>query len=246
MLRIAVCDDEEKELKQTAALLEAYLQSQPNLNGQVEIFHSGHMLLAHTEKMGGFDLYVLDILMPELNGIETGRRLRALGDGGEIIYLTNSNDFAADSYDVRAFFYLLKPVEQEKLFQVLDGAAKKLNRRRSNAIVVNTANGPRRLLLEHIRYVERVGRCVRYSCTDGTVDSQTIRVPFRKIVSPLLNDRRFYLCGASFVLNFQHVTAVKGQTAQLNNGQTVTLPRTAATDFKKAWGNYWLEEDYFL
>ena len=42
--------------------------------------------------------------MPELNGIETGRRLRILGDEGEIVYLTSSNDFAADSYDVRAFF----------------------------------------------------------------------------------------------------------------------------------------------
>ena len=66
-----------------------------------------------------------------------------------------------------------------KLFEVLDGAVKKLIRRRSSAIVVTTADGPRRILLEHIRYVERVGRCVRYFCTDGTVDSQTIRVPFR-------------------------------------------------------------------
>ena len=47
----------------------------------------------------------MGILMPELSGIETGRRLRALGDGGEIIYITSSNDFAADSYDVRAFFF---------------------------------------------------------------------------------------------------------------------------------------------
>ena len=246
MLRIAVCDDEEKELKQTAALLESYFQFHPSLNGKVEIFQSGSVLLDRTKEMGGFDLYVLDILMPELTGIDTGRRLRALGDGGEIVYLTNSNDFAADSYDVRACFYLLKPVEQRKLFQVLDGATKKLTRRRNSAIVVNTADGPRRILLEHIQYVERVGRCVRYSCTNDTVDSQTIRVPFREMVSPLLHDRRFYLCGASFVLNFQHVTAVKGQMAQLDNGQTVTLPRTAATDFKKAWGNYWLEEEHSL
>lgn len=246
MLRIAVCDDEEKELKQTAALLETYLQSHPGLNGKVEIFPSGNMLLTQTEETEGFDIYILDILMPELNGIDTGRRLRTLGDGGEIIYLTSSNDFAADSYDVRAFFYLLKPVEPRKLFQVLDGATKKLNRRRKNAIVVNTTNGPRRILLEHIRYVERVGRCVRYSCTDGIIDSQTIRVSFREMVAPLLYDRHFYLCGASFVLNFQHVTAVKGQMAQMDNGQTITLPRTSATDFKKAWGNYWLEEDYSL
>lgn len=246
MLRIAVCDDEEEHLKRTAALVENYLQARPGLHGQVEPFRSGGTLLARAKDAGGFDLYVLDILMPQLSGIDTGRHLRALGEGGEIVYLTNSNDFAADSYDVRAFFYLLKPVEEEKLFQVLDGAVEKLNRRRSSAVVVATVDGPRRILLERIRYVERMGRCMRYYCTDNTVDSQTIRVSFREAAAPLLADRRFYQCGASFVLNFQHVTGVSGQIALLDNSQTVALPRTAATEFKKAWGNYWLEEGDWL
>ena len=242
MLRIALCDDDEKQLDQAAALLNTYLQPRPHLHGQVETYRSGGALLARAENAGGFDLYILDILMPELDGINTGRRLRALGDGGEIIYLTSANDFAADSYDVQAFSYLLKPVEQGKFFQVLDQAVKKLKQRRSSAIVVTTADGPRRILLEHIRYVERMGRCMRYYCTDSTVDSQTIRVSFREMAAPLLADRRFFLCGASFVLNFQHVAGVNGQTALLDNGQTVVLPRAAAPEFKKAWGNYWLEE----
>lgn len=242
MLRFAVCDDDKEQCQQMAALLESYLQSRAGLQGRVMTFSSGNALLIQAERQGGFDLYILDILMPELNGIDTGRRLRALGDGGEIVYLTSSNDFAADSYDVHAFFYLLKPVQEKRLFQILDGAVKKLNRRRSSAIVVNTADGPRRILLEHIQYVERVGRCMRYSCIDSMVDSQSIRVPFREMAAPLLADRRFYLCGASFVLNFQHVTGVNGRTALFSNGQTLTLPRTAATDFKKAWGNYWLKD----
>lgn len=243
MLRIAICDDEEKQLNKTAALLEAYFQSRSDLNGQVERFLSGSALLEWVEEQGGFDLYLLDILMPGLSGIETGRRLRTLGEVGEIVYLTSSNCFAADSYDVRAFFYLLKPVEKAKLFQVLDKVEESLNRRQSSAVVVTTADGPRRILMERIRYVERVGRCMRYYCTDSTIDSQTIRVPFREMAIPLLADRRFYLCGASFVLNFQHVTGVNGQVALLDNGQTVALPRTAAAEFKKAWGNYWLEEN---
>lgn len=245
MLRIAVCDDQETQLHETAALLDAYLRARPGLSGQVESFLSGGELLVRAKDVGGFDLYILDILMPGLNGIDTGRRLRQLGDGGEIIYLTTSNDFAADSYDVHAFFYLLKPVEECHFFQVLDGAIEKLTRRRSSAIVVNTADGPRRILLERIRYVERVGRCARYYCTDGTVDSYTIRVPFREAAAPLLAHRRFFLCGASFVLNFQHVVGVQGQTALLDNGEAVPLPRTSATEFKKAWGGYWLGRENF-
>ena len=148
MLRIAICDDEEQQLNQTAALLNTYLRARPDLQGQVEIFRSGGELLSQIDATGGFDLYVLDILMPELSGIDTGRRLRELGQGGEIVYLTSSNDFAADSYDVRAFFYLLKPVEEKKLFQVLDRAVEKLNRRQNSAVVIATADGP--LSLIHI------------------------------------------------------------------------------------------------
>ena len=238
-----MCDDEAAPCDRTRELVSAYLQAHPALEGKVWAYSDGRTLLAQAEKLGGFDLYLMDILMPDLSGIEVGRQLRVRGDGGEIIYLTNSNDFAADSYDVRAFFYLLKPVEEAKLFQVLDGAVEKLSRRRTSAVVVNTAAGPRRLLLERIRYVERVGRCVRYYCTDATVDSQSIRGSLREAAAPLLADQRFYLCGASYVLNFQHVSGVNGQAALLDDGQTVMLPRTAAAEFKKAWGGYWLEEN---
>ena len=243
MLRIAICDDEEKQLQETAALLERYLQNGASQPGRVETFLSSGELLARVEDTGGFDLYILDILMPGLSGIEAGRKLRRMGDGGEIIYLTASNDFAADSYEVHAFFYLLKPICAAKLFQTLDDAVEKLDRRNSEGILVRTAHGLRRVLFDRIRYAERAGRCIRYYCTDGAVDSQSIRSPFREAAAPLLADRRFYLCGASFVLNFQHVTGVNGQLALLDNGQTLALPRAVATEFKKAWGNYWLEEE---
>lgn len=58
MLRIAVCDDEEKQLNQAAALVNSYLQSHLHLHGQVETFRSGSELLMRAESGGGFDLYV--------------------------------------------------------------------------------------------------------------------------------------------------------------------------------------------
>ena len=242
MLRIAICDDNQVELQYTARLTADYFAAHPAHSATIETFHSGKDLLSQAEARKGFDLYILDILMPDLSGIEIGRCLRTLGAGGEIIYLTSSNDFAADSYEVRAFFYLLKPVEQQKLDRVLDDAVDKLNRELSAAIMVNTPQGTRRLLMERIRYTERVGRCIRYHCTDGTLDSLTIRSSFKEMMEPLLADRHFRLCGASYVLNFQYITGINGQTCLLDNGQTIVLPKAAAAAFKQDWGSYWLEE----
>lgn len=240
MLNIAVCDDNPEHLDRVLGQLERYLRSRPEIEGQTSAFQSGEALLEQAVAKKNFDLYLLDVLMPGLDGIQTGHRLRQLGDGGEIIYLSSSNEFAVESYDVHAFFYLLKPLLEERLFQVLDEAVEKLNRRRSDGIVVITPGGPRRILLERIRYVERVGRSMRYYCVDGWVDSQTIHASFREMAAPLLADPRFYLCGASFVFNFQRVTGVSGQAALLDDGSKVTLPRKAVTAFKNAWGRYWL------
>lgn len=247
MIQVAVCDDDSNYLEQITALLHTYFQSRPALEGQVTVFERGEALLERAAHRKGFDLYLLDILMPGLNGIQTGRCLRTLGDGGEIIYLSTSEDYAVDSYDVSAFFYLLKPVNEQKLFTVLDRAVDKLEQRRSHqqssVIVVSTSQGPRRVRLGDIRYVERAGRIMRYHCTDGVVDSQTIRASFKDMTTPLLEDGRFCRCGASFVLNYQHVTGVSGQNALLDDGKALPLPRTAVSIFKSAWGRYWLEEN---
>ena len=82
MLRIAICDDEEKHLHQMTALLETYLQAAPGLDGQIETFRSGSALLARAEHAGGFDLYLMDILMPELSGIDTAAACGSWGRTG--------------------------------------------------------------------------------------------------------------------------------------------------------------------
>ena len=242
MLRIAICDDEAQYVQQIKNFLQEYLHVHPELSGQIHSFSLGRELLYQAEENGGFDLYLLDIIMPGLNGIQTGRQLRQLGDGGEIVYLTTSPDYAVDSYSVRAFFYLLKPLEKRRLFEVLDAAVKKLSDRRSKAVLIATREGPRRLLLDQILYVERVGRSLRYFCSGGAVDSMSLRLPFHAAVEPLLADPRFCQCGSSFAFNLQHVTGVSGQEVLLDSGGAAAIPRASVAPFKHAWGRFWLEE----
>lgn len=242
MLSIAICDDEACHVQQTVNMVQEYLHHHPELSGQIHTFSCGQELLYQVEETGGFDIYLLDIIMQGLDGIQTGQHLRELNDGGEIIYLTTSSDYAIDSYSVRAFFYLLKPLEKEKLFEVLDAAVEKLNKRRRKAVLITTRDGPRRILLDQILYVERVGRGLRYYCSCGAVDSMSLRVTFHAAVEPLLADPRFCQCGSSFAFNLQHVAGVKGQEVLLDNGCTVAIPRASISSFKNAWGNFWLEE----
>ena len=66
------------------------------------------------------DLIMLDVIMPLLNGMDTARELRNDNQIVPIIFLTSSREFAVDSYEVKAFHYLIKPVDDVKLFRTLD------------------------------------------------------------------------------------------------------------------------------
>ena len=241
MLTIAICDDESEQRTALGWLIREYLGRRPELSTRLSIFSSSAALLGTAEDKGGFDLYLLDVLMPELSGIDLGVRLRELDQKGIIIYLSNSSDYAVDSYRVRAFDYLLKPVLPERLFPVLDQALALLDQRKSAQVMVKTRSGARLLPIDDIRYMELVGRTARYHLSGGeTVDSVTLRVCFQEAASPLLADPRFLLCGSSLVVNLHHVFSVEGNCFCLTGGDKMVLPRRSAVRAKQAWASYWL------
>lgn len=241
MMHIAVCDDEDGQLQVTYQMVRDFL-AQRRLPAKVWEFSSGRELLNTVAEVGAFDLYILDIVMPDMTGIDLGLELRKTDKDGAIIYLTTSPDFALASYQARAFFYLLKPVSRQTLFDLLDEAVGALTKRQEEAIQVRTRNGTVRLLLDSLLYAELKNRAVRYYLRDGTsVDSMTMSGSFREAVSPLLEDERFILCGASFVVNLYHIKMVVKSGVVLSDGRSLGLPKSACAALRTAWSDYWLE-----
>ncbi len=241
MLKIALCDDDAAELERTAELVNAFFAQRPEIPAGLTRFGEARDLLDALERGEDFDLYLLDVLMPGLNGIETGKAIRRLGRDGAIIYLTTSPDYAVDSYQARAFYYLLKALERERLFQVLDEVADVLLKRQDAAAIIHTAGGLRSIPLSDILYVERVDRLMRYYLVGGeTVDSRTLRGSLREGAATLLTDERFALCGASFVLGLHHVKSIERGRALLDTGEWVSVSMNACAELKRAWMNYWL------
>ncbi len=241
MIKLALCDDEAEQREAIGSLLREYVASRPSSVVKMSIFSSGRELLAAAEECGGFDLYVLDIVMPGLSGIDLGVRLRELYSGGVIIYLTISPEYAVDSYAAQAFYYLMKPAEPDKLFQVLDLAVEALEKQKAACVAVRTKDGLQRVRLDEIVYAELVGRIVRYHLTSGAdLDSVTVRSSFQEEVSPLLADQRFCLCGASFAVNLFYVTAVEKGFLRMDGGARVPLARGLAAQTKRRWSDYWL------
>lgn len=110
-MRIAVCDDETVWMEQTKKRLE---QIYVSLDLLVDTFSSGKQLLERAKSVS-FDLVILDIEMPKMDGLQVAKSLRAMGEETEIVFLTSHVEYALKGYEVQALRYLTKPVDAEKL-----------------------------------------------------------------------------------------------------------------------------------
>lgn len=126
-MRIAVCDDELSCRRQLVQAIEGITKS---LDVMTSAFEDGRELLRAFSETP-FDLVFLDIEMPVINGIETAKKLRELDAHVPVVFLTSHIEYALEGYEVNALRYLTKPVQEDKLREVIDHVTAKLLGRRS-------------------------------------------------------------------------------------------------------------------
>ena len=242
-MKIAVCDDEMLCRSQIISLLNEYIKQNPNRNITVSEYANAENLLDAISKGCEFDIYILDVVMPGMNGIELGIELRKQGIRGKIIYLTSNEEFAIDSYKAKATNYILKPVVKDELFSTLDEIAEQISAK-EKSLIVKTSEGITRLSYDNITYAELVRKAIVYHLADGsTVESTTIRTAFSKAVEELLCDSSFFLCGSSMIVNLYHVSSVKKDSLVFRNERILFLPKSACLDVRSAWIDFWFKEE---
>lgn len=241
MLRFALCDDDPADLTHHRELVERYLAQRPHLEGRLTAFGSPDELLCRAGAES-FHIYLLDVLMPGGNGVALGKRLREMDKEGVIIFCTSSPDFAVESYEARAFHYLLKPVTEEALFPVLDEAAAQLAARREETVLLRSREAVRKVSADQLVYVELADKRLCYHLTGGeTAQSATIRGSFRDAAAELLTHRAFAMCGVSFVVNLEHIAALEHDQLRLKDGGRVPLSRAYREELTSRWLDYHLE-----
>ncbi len=241
MLRIALCDDEQESRETLASLLSEYFGTGASL----KVYTDALPLIQHIQwEKDRYDLYLLDVIMPQLSGIELGRKLRSMGVSAPIIYLTSSRDYAVESYSVQAFHYLVKPIQKEKLFSVLAQAEQAIAQTKATSLPIHTSDGIVVVKTSDILYAELYARSVRYHLTNGaSIDSQKLRISFQKAVSELLDLPSFIMLGSSFLINLHHVEMIGKKDLLLTNRTSLPLPKGTKQDVLNRWMDYWLADE---
>lgn len=238
-MKIAICDDEALCRAEVLAMTQEYSEQHTGQHIEFAAFSHAEDLLEAAKKIGGFDAYLLDIVMPFMNGIELGVELRKRGYDGKIIYLTSSEEYAIDSFRAKPFQYILKPFEKAALWATLDEALESVFAQKHRSIIVRTQESSIKLNLDNILWAELNRRTVVYHLNGGkTVESVQIRTPFPEAVQELTKDSRFILCGASMVVNLQHITAVENEALIFKNTFRAWLGKKACREVRSVWYDY--------
>lgn len=166
-MRIAICDDDERELRHLSELLTEY---QSDRRGSVDWRMYGNGTDFLCEMRGGeYDLVLLDILMPGINGLQVARELRQRDQNVRIILLSATPEFAVESYSVGAYHYLLKPTDSKVLFQLLDKVEDELTVQDEQVFLLKNREGVFKIAFTRLEYVEVINKTVFFYLTDGTV-----------------------------------------------------------------------------
>ncbi len=233
MLNVCICDDDAGDVARVRALAERFAGEHPEFSMKLRSFSSAFDLLERMEAEGGFDVYLLDILMSQVKGLELARHIRDRGETAEIAFLTSSPEYALDAFDVAACGYLLKPVEKEKFDQVLLAAAQRLTRPEEAAIVLKTREGLRKVLLRELAAVESFNHDRVCCMTDGSklVTADTLGA----LMERLSGDVRFFSPHRAYIINLEHITALNATHVVLSTGQRVPVSRASAAALKRAY-----------
>ena len=154
MLSIAVCDDEVIECCKIAGKIKELLKEM-KIPCVIQQFFSGRELLQSCDQ---FDIIFLDIIMRNLDGIQTAQIFREKAFDKMLIFISSSREYVFDTYDVEAFWYLLKPIDEKKLKRVLQKAVRKTETHSQEFMIVTKERQKKKVFLDNIYYFEIKGR----------------------------------------------------------------------------------------
>lgn len=226
MLYIAVCDDEIMECCNIAKKIRKILQEM-KIPCMIRKFCSGRELIHSTDH---FDIIFLDIIMQDLDGMRTAQIVREKAFDKILIFISSSRNFVLDAFDVEAFWYLLKPVDEKKLKRVLQKAVLKIENHSQEFILVNKERQTKKLFLDAIYYFEIRGRIMDAHGTDG------IFTYYGKLgdLERNLQEKGFFRCHKSYLINLKYVDVYNRQEAILNTGERITIAKRRYEEFCKA------------
>lgn len=230
-MKIALTDDEPKENEHLAALLEAGFRSAGTAPDVLDVFLSGEAFL-QAWRPGMYDLIFLDLYMGGLSGVDVARKIREKDRDVQLVFCTTSNEYASESYEVAASYYLRKPVSAEDVRTMIE----RLNLRKYELIRFVTLPDGQRLIPRNIVYTECGNHSVLIHC--GTGPDIQVRITQSALEQTLAGCPFLICCSKGILVNLYEVARREGDVFLMRSGVPVPISRRRSKEADDAYTDF--------
>jgi Response regulator of the LytR/AlgR family len=226
MVKIALIDDESAVLESIRRCVENEIT--PEDESVLSVYTCGEDFLRRMHQGEEYDILVSDIDMPKMGGMELGRRIRGEGSRIYLVYLTAHLEYAAESYIIEAYQYILKEDMEKRLPPILRQLIDRVKREKRQFRMIGTPTSKVQIYYRDILYVEKEKgtKYIRYTTVCGTYKE---RISLKQLIVELVSDE-FILVERGYIINVTHIASMKNGIIKMDNNTEILVNRT---NFKK-------------
>ena len=225
MIHIAICDDE-KYMSDHIRTMASDFFNRKNMEITIRQFSCAEELLKYDRQI---DILFLDIQMKDINGMEAARKLRERKFKGFLIFITVLREMVFQSFEVQAYDYLVKPVEEKHFEKTMERLYVSMQNASEASLLVQKGYESRIISLEDIIYCEIIDRKIYLNLVSSEVVDYYERI--EHLETKLAGV--FFRCHRSYIVNMSYVMDRNGQVATMAGGKTVYVSRRKSQEFER-------------
>ena len=235
MIRIAICDDEERAVASTEKIVKTCLQAQ-GIGCEITTYTQSRNLLYDITDDGFFyDLILLDIEMPGISGMEIPQRLKGFLPNVRIIFVTSHTEYAIDAFELSIFRYVPKNNLEVKLAAAVTDAAKLIELEAGQEYTIQTASRMEKIPYKDIFYIQRDGKNASIISSVGIAK---VRKSLQQVFDEL-NTPEFIFVDRGCIVNIIQIMKISDGMVVLKNGEQLPISRSHLQEVKQKINQFW-------
>lgn len=216
-MRIAICEDNKEHMEILEEMVNRWAKKEDE---QISIgrYESAEQFLFCMKDETHYDLAFLDIQMSKINGLQLARMIREEDRLIFIVFTTGLKNYAPKGYEVSAFRYLIKPLQENEVFQALTKASEMIKDRKKEAIIVTRGDESRRIFKDDIYYIEVDNHHIILHLQDETIRFKAKLKEFEV----QFKEPQFCKCHRSYIVNLKYAGKISREGVEIDG--KITLP----------------------
>ncbi len=231
-MNVALVDDEVEQIQRLRELVsDELLRLMPDANHRIDGFRGGQVFLDHF-KPGEYDVIVLDIFMGGITGVEVARKIREDDEDVKLVFCSRSNEFAAESYQVNAQYYLVKPATKGSVGNMF----RRLNLELIDLQKTISLPDGHAVILRNILYTEYYNHVITIYMKDG--ENHRIRTTHAQMEELLMPSGYFCSPNKGVLMNFHEVDTYLDDVFTMTDGSQIHVSRRKSKDIQAAYTKF--------